>query len=119
MAGALAAGAAPLPVVLVAGSGNTLGACVNWLLGLGIERFRHRHWFPVSEKDLDRAQAWFQRYGVWSLLLAWTPFIGDAVTVAAGVMRVRFWLFLVLVAVGKFARYAAAALILEGAGVGA
>lgn len=118
MAAALAAGAAPVSVVLVAGSGNTLGSCVNWLLGLGIEHFRHRRWFPVKEKDLDRAQAWFQHYGVWSLLLAWMPLIGDAVTVVAGVMRVRFWLFLVLVAVGKFARYAVAAMILSGAGLG-
>ena len=26
--------------------GNTLGAATNWLLGLYVQRFRERRWFP-------------------------------------------------------------------------
>ena len=48
----------------------------------------------------------FQRYGALSLLLAWMPVVGDPLTFVAGLMRVRFWLFLTLVAVGKATRYA-------------
>ena len=55
---------------------------------------------------LGRAQAWFQRYGVWSLLLAWAPIGGDALTFVAGVMRVRFDVFILLTGFGKGARYA-------------
>ena len=88
-------------------------------LGLGIERFRGRRWFPVPERELERAQRWFQRYGVWTLLLTWLPVGGDALTVVAGVMRVRFLLFLALTAAGKTARYAFLAVALDSAGLGA
>ena len=113
VAGAMASGAAPLSVALVATLGNTAGAVVNWFLGLGIERFRHKRWFPVGERELDRAQAWFQRYGVWSLLLAWLPIGGDALTVIAGVMRVSFPVFVTLTAIGKGARYLVLIFVLE------
>lgn len=85
--------------------GNTLGSILNWLLGMYLERFKHRRWFPFKPAQLSKAQAWFNRYGVWSLLLAWLPIGGDALTLIAGVMRVRFWLFIVLVAIGKSIRY--------------
>ena len=44
-----------------------------------------------------------------SLLLAWLPLIGDPLTLAAGVFRVKFLPFLVLVFIGKGARYCAIA----------
>lgn len=86
--------------------GNTLGAAVNWLLGRFMLHYRDRPWFPIERKSLDRAQAWFQRYGVWSLLFAWLPVGGDALTFIAGIMRVRFGLFFLLTGIGKGARYA-------------
>ncbi len=105
VAGALAAGAAPLAVVAVATAGNTLGAVVGWWLGRLVLRFRDRRWFPASAAQLERAQRWFQRFGVWSLLLAWLPVGGDALTVVAGIMRVRLDVFVVLVGIGKALRY--------------
>ncbi len=92
-------------LILVASLGNTLGAVVNWLLGRGVERFSDRKWFPVSPKQLDRATGWYHRYGRWSLLLSWAPFVGDPLTLAAGVLREPFWSFLILVAVAKTGRY--------------
>jgi membrane protein YqaA with SNARE-associated domain len=92
-------------LVLVATLGNTLGAVVNWLLGLYLLHFQHRRWFYFTPRQIERAQRWFQRYGFWSLLLAWAPLIGDALTLIAGIMRVRLGLFLVLVFVGKGLRY--------------
>ena len=94
-----------LPVVAVASAGNTLGSVVNWVLGRYLLRFADRPWFPVSEQGIARAEAWFKRYGTWSLLLAWLPVLGDPLTLVAGVLRVRFGLFLILVAVGKTLRY--------------
>lgn len=91
---------------LVATLGNTFGSVVNWAMGLYLERFKERRWFPVRAADLERAQRWFQRVGVWSLLLAWAPIGGDALTVIGGVMRVRLPVFFALVFIGKGIRYA-------------
>ena len=92
-------------LVVVASLGNTLGSCVNWLLGRGIERFRDRRWFPVPPAKLAQAEAWYRRWGKWSLLLSWAPIVGDPLTVIAGVLREPFWVFLALVAIAKTGRY--------------
>ena len=93
-------------LVAVATVGNVIGSLINWWLGLYAEHFKHRRWFPVSPEALDRASHWFGKYGLWSLLLAWLPIIGDPLTLFAGVMRVRFLPFIILVTIGKVARYA-------------
>ncbi len=98
-------GGSPLGLVTVATVGNTLGAVVNWLLGLYLLHFRERRWFYFSARQIETAQRWFQRYGFWTLLLAWMPIGGDALTLIAGVMRVPLWLFLLLVGTGKGLRY--------------
>ncbi len=90
---------------LAATLGNTVGAAVNWLMGRYLLHFQQRSWFPFSADKLGPAQRWFQRYGVWSLLLAWLPVGGDALTFIAGVMRVPFALFWTLTLIGKGARY--------------
>lgn len=91
---------------LFATSGNTAGSAVNWLLGRYLLHFQHRSWFPFKEDSIARTQKWFQKYGVWSLLMAWAPIGGDALTFIAGVMRVNFVVFAVLTAIGKGLRYA-------------
>jgi len=96
----------PLMLLIVASIANTLGSCVNWLMGIFVTRFRERRWFPASPAQLARAEDWYGRYGLWSLLLSWVPVIGDPLTVVAGVMRVPFLLFLAIVAITKTSRYA-------------
>jgi membrane protein YqaA with SNARE-associated domain len=105
-AGLLAAGHDPAVLWAWATAGNTLGAVLNYIVGRYLLHFQDRRWFPFRAGTLDRAQRWFQRYGVWSLLLAWAPVGGDALTFIAGVMRVRFDVFVALTAAGKGARYA-------------
>ncbi|MEQ1405805.1 YqaA family protein [Neorhizobium sp. Rsf11] len=90
---------------LAASVGNTLGAAVNWFIGRGVEQFRDRRWFPVTPEKLDRAQAWYRKYGKWSLLLSWLPIGGDAITVAAGILKEPLPIFLILVYIGKSIRY--------------
>lgn len=103
-----------IALLLTASVGNTLGAAVNWLLGRGVERFRDRRWFPVKAAQLQKAQDWYGRYGKWSLLMSWLPIGGDALTVAAGVMREPLPTFLILVFIGKAARYLVLAAITLG-----
>jgi len=104
-------GHAAWALVLVASVGNVLGSTVNWWLGrevarVGIARYGGRRWFPVKPAALERASAWYARWGRWSLLLSWVPIVGDPLTLAAGAMRERLTVFLVLVGLAKTARYA-------------
>jgi len=89
----------------VASIGNTLGSVVNWTLGRFCLHWQNRRWFPFKSNNLEHASHWFNRYGKWSLLLAWVPIIGDPLTFVAGVLRVSFPFFLILVAISKASRY--------------
>jgi membrane protein YqaA with SNARE-associated domain len=82
---------------------------VNWWLGRRIETYKDRAWFPVSPEKLASAQARYRRFGKFSLLLSWLPIGGDALTVAAGLMREPLPVFLFWVAIAKFGRYLALA----------
>jgi membrane protein YqaA with SNARE-associated domain len=103
-----------LALWLTASVGNTLGSFVNWLLGRFCLHWQDRRWFPIKPDRLERAQVWFSRYGIWSLLFAWLPVVGDPLTFAAGVLRVNAGLFLILVAAGKATRYGAVLLATQG-----
>jgi membrane protein YqaA with SNARE-associated domain len=70
-----------------------------------INRFRERRWFPASAERMAQAERLYARFGRWCLVFAWVPVIGDALTVVAGVMKERLWIFLALVGLGKTARY--------------
>lgn len=103
---------AMITLIAAASFGNILGAITNWYLGRWLEHYKDRRWFPVSSDSLERAQERFRRYGIWTLLLAWVPIIGDPLTVVAGVMRVHFVLFVCMVGAAKIGRYAIVAFAL-------
>lgn len=94
-----------VPLVVTATVGNAAGSSINWIVGRFMSHFRDRRWFPIGRKKYDRAVGWFGRYGVWTLAFSWVPLIGDALTIVAGAMRIDFRLFLLLVTLGKGARY--------------
>ncbi len=100
---------ANVPVMLlfiVATMGNVLGSVLNWFLGRGLNRWKQRRWFPVSESNVAKAERWYQRWGKWSLLASWVPVVGDPLTFAAGALREPFWSFLLFVTIAKAGRYA-------------
>lgn len=110
LAGLLTGGAAsPALLIGVATLGNTLGSLLNWLLGRWAHRLGERRWFPLKGDALRKAEAWYRRYGRWSLLLSWAPVIGDPLTLAAGLLREPLAPFLLLVALAKLGRYLAIA----------
>ena len=64
---------------VVATTGNTLGAAANWALGRYAASWRTRLVSP-DEANFERACRWFNRWGIWCLLLSWLPVIGDPLT---------------------------------------
>ena len=92
-------------LLVVASFGNIFGSSVNWYLGKKILIFKDKKWFPVNEKQITKSEMYFKKYGIWSLLLAWVPIIGDPLTVIAGILRVNFFTFLLLVSLSKTSRY--------------
>ena len=101
-------------LITVASIGNILGSCVNWYLGVRVEQFKHKTWFPVSTQKIEQAQNIYQKYGSWSLLLSWMPIIGDPITLIAGLLKENFWRFVWIVSLAKSGRYVFIYLIFIG-----
>lgn len=114
LAGILTFGTASVGLaVFVATFANTLGSLVNWAMGRFVAGYRDHRRFPLTPEQFERYAATYRKWGVWSLLLSWTPIIGDPLTIVAGVMRTPLWIFIPLVALAKGARYIAVAGILQ------
>ncbi|MDB2499929.1 DedA family protein [Candidatus Pelagibacter bacterium] len=92
-------------LLIVASFGNILGSVVNWVLGFYSRNLTIKKWFPFKETQIERSSKWFNKFGKWSLLFAWAPILGDPITLVAGLLRVRFLDFIILVAIGKVSRY--------------
>ena len=92
-------------LLVVASFGNIFGSSVNWYLGKKILIFKDKKWFPVNEKQIAKSEMYFKKYGIWSLLLSWVPVIGDPLTVIAGILKINFFTFLLLVSISKTSRY--------------
>ncbi|MGI2259145.1 YqaA family protein [Shewanella sp. GXUN23E] len=92
-----------LALWLAASVGNTLGSLTSFALG----------WFgrmaktpeQLASSRYQRSLRLVQKYGVWSLLLAWAPVIGDLLCVLAGWLRLPLLPSVVLFFVGKTLRY--------------
>lgn len=82
------------PAIGIATVANTLGGMTSYLIG---------RLFP--NKVENKAMLWLKHYGEWALLLSWVPLVGDALCVGAGWLRLNPWLTLLMMAIGKCARY--------------
>jgi len=92
-------------LLIFASLGNILGSCVNYILGLFIIKFKTKSWFPYKDNQILKATNWFNRFGVYSLFFAFLPIVGDPLTLIAGIFRVSFLKFIILVSFGKILRY--------------
>ena len=93
-----------ITLILVATLGNVLGSVINYYIGRSLTYLKSKKWFPIKT-NLDKATKFYNKYGIWTALFAWVPFIGDPLTIVAGVLRANFLLFLILVTIGKCGRY--------------
>lgn len=102
-------------LLLVATIGNVLGSVVNWAIGRFASRYRGARWFPVPPRALARAERWYARWGLWTLLLSWAPVGGDALTLVAGILRAPIGKFVAVVTIAKAARYVVVIWVATGA----
>ena len=91
-------------LILVASFGNILGSCLNYYLGLKGEVYLEEKKYLKKESIL-KYKKFFDKYGAYSLLLAWLPLIGDPLTFVAGVLKYDFKVFLAAVSLAKALRY--------------
>ena len=92
-------------LLIAASTGNVLGSVFNWVCGYYINYFIKKPWFPIKKEKIKKGTEIFNKYGKWSLLLSWAPFIGDPITFVAGTLRFSLIPFLILVSIGKVGRY--------------
>jgi membrane protein YqaA with SNARE-associated domain len=78
---------------------------VNYFLGKYATSWAMRKNY-IKPLHVEKSKTYFDKYGVFALLLAWTPIIGDPITFVAGILKYNFWKFLILVFISKLSRYA-------------
>ena len=108
LAGALLAGYGKWVVSLVAAFGNTTVGMISFAMGWLCKWEWLEKYFRVRREKLERVHSKIARYGVWAALLTWLPFVGDLIAIAMGLMRVNPRWTVVLMFIGKLARYLAA-----------
>ena len=97
------------PLVITATLGNTLGACTTYAVGIWGSTLLIDKVLRLDRTKVEKAITLYGKYGAWSLLFSWLPLIGDPLCLAAGILRLKFPRFAVLILVGKAARYAVVA----------
>ncbi len=111
---ALYAGGLNLWTLVIASTvGNVLGGIFNYIIG----RMCNEGWvyrlFRIKPEKLGSTKEKVRKYGAWTGLFSSIPIVGDAITIALGILRVNFAKALVSMTIGKTVRYIALALILD------
>ena len=92
-------------LLLVASIGNTLGGLTNYGLGRWIPEEKALHWLRIGPDKVERWRTFVHRRGAWAALLCWLPVVGDPIAIALGLFRAAFVPTVVLMFIGKCARY--------------
>lgn len=110
--GALLAGLPPVAVLLTGTLGNWLGGVTTYFLG----RLAKWEWaervFKVKPETLEKQHRIIKKYGVWTALIVWVPFVGDVVALALGFYKCPAIWSLLLMLIGKMGRFAIWTLLL-------
>lgn len=98
-----------LGVIAAATLGSVIGAMVLYCVGLlvdvnRLERLVDR-WgtiFRLTKKDIHRADAWFDRYGPWTVFFCrLIPLVRSLISIPAGMSNMNIPLFLFLTLIGS------------------
>jgi membrane protein DedA with SNARE-associated domain len=85
--------------------GYLVGSLIGWAVGFyGGRPFLERRgrWVHLTPDRLDRAEAWFARYGDWAVLLGRVmPVVRSFISIPAGVLEMPVVRYTVLTAIGS------------------
>jgi membrane protein DedA with SNARE-associated domain len=108
--GALAGGAVAgvhldlVAVIVVGAVGNVVGSYLAWAVGRYAGQAAWRRWgryVLLTERDIDRAERWFDRHGSWSVLVGRVvPVVRTFISLPAGVAGMRPLRFGLYTAIG-------------------
>jgi membrane protein DedA with SNARE-associated domain len=95
-------------VVIASTAGSVVGAVILYGIGLllDVERLekiidRFGNILRVTKEDIHKADAWFDKYGIWTVLFCrMVPLIRSLISIPAGMSNMKFWLFIVFTTVG-------------------
>lgn len=95
-------------VIMSATAGSVIGAVVLYIIGLqlDVERLekivnRWGHILRLTTNDIHKADAWFDKYGPWTVFFCrFIPLIRSLISIPAGMSNMKFVLFLVLTTFG-------------------
>jgi len=94
-----------LAIVIAGSVGYLIGAVIGWRIGVRGGRpylERHGRWLHLDEAKLNRAEAWFQRFGDWAVLFGrLTPVVRSFISIPAGIFEAPLRRYTVLTLIGS------------------
>lgn len=95
-------------VVVASTLGSVAGAVILYGIGLliDVERLekivdKWGHILRLSRKDIYKADAWFDKYGIWTVFFCRiVPLIRSLISIPAGMANMKFWMFLLFTTAG-------------------
>lgn len=95
-------------VIVASTAGSVIGAVILYGIGLliDVERLekivdRYGHILRLTKEDIHKADAWFDKYGIWTVLFCrMIPLIRSLISIPAGMANMKFGLFLFFTTIG-------------------
>lgn len=110
LGGMLIKGYDPLTCLIIASTGNTIGAWLNYGIGfLGNPKWLLK--IRVTQEKIDTWEKKVRKYGIFLALFSWLPFVGDLIGVVLGFFRINWKICFLFIFIGKFLRFLIVVLI--------
>lgn len=100
--------------VFVATIGNVLGGLVTFFMGwkggeLALKKISNK-----NQTRFEKTNNIVHKYGAYSMVLAWVPFIGDFIVLIGGAFKLPPVQSIIWMTIGKFVRYLVFAMSVAG-----